>query len=94
MACKDISAEAFVRLVSGVDLRMSLQIVSANEALVAVVTLVLTISKVGLNMGLDILLSAKSSVTAGMQANPLAILGIRTRYVGGDFINANTCFGD
>lgn len=90
MSREDISAKAFVRLVSSVDLCMSFQIMSTHEALVTVITLVLAITKVSLDMGFDVLLSAKPSVTARVQANPLSIFGIRTINVGGDLINGDT----
>jgi hypothetical protein len=45
-----VATKTFIWFVSGVDLGVTLQVMSANEALVAMVTLILAITKVGLDV--------------------------------------------
>lgn len=85
-----VPAETLVRLVSGVNFGMSLEIVSTNKALIAVVTLVLAITKVSLNVRLDILLSSKPPLTSWVQADPFSVLGVWAIDVRGDFLQRDT----
>lgn len=81
MTGKNISTEAFVGLVACVNLGMAFEIVTTDKALAAVVTLVLAVTQVGLDVGLDVLLPAKPSLAARVETDPFAILGVRTRDV-------------
>jgi hypothetical protein len=45
-----VATETFIWLVSSVNLGVTLQVMSANEALVAMITLILAITEVGLDV--------------------------------------------
>lgn len=81
MTGEQVSTEAFVGLIARVDLGMAFEIVTTDKALAAVVALVLAVTQVGLDVGLDVLLPAKPSLAARVEADPFAILGVRTRDV-------------
>lgn len=90
MTGEHVSTETFVGLVSSMNLSMAFQIVATDEALVAMIAFELAVTQVGLDMGLDILLPAKPSFTAWMEADPFAILGVRARDVRSDLIDGDT----
>ena len=83
---KAVAARALVRLVTTVNLRVTLQIVLSNEALAAVVALELAIAKMGLDVGADVLLAAELLVAAIEETSPLAIAVILGANVALDFL--------
>ena len=89
MAGENVSTEALVGLVSRVNFGMAFEIVTTDEALAAVVALVLAVTQVGLDVGLDVLLPAKPSLAARVETDPFAILGVRTRDVRSDLIDGD-----
>ena len=66
MSGEHIAAETFIWFVTGVYLGVALKVVSADEAFIAVITLVLTISKVCLDMGLDVLFPSEPAFATGV----------------------------
>lgn len=89
-----IATKTFIWFVSSVNLGVTLQVMSTNEALVAMITLILAITKVGLDVGLDIFFSSEPPLAAGVKANPLSILRVRARDVGGDLIDGDPSLFD
>ena len=73
MPGEGVAAETRVWLGAGMDLGMSLQVVTSNEALVAVVAFELTITKMSLDVGLDVLLAAETLIAVFVFANPLVV---------------------
>lgn len=94
MSRKHIATEAFIRLVTSMYLRMTFQVVSSNETFIAMVTLILSVTKMRLDVRLNVFLSSKASVAAGVNANPFPVNGIRSGNVRCDFINGNPSLGD
>jgi hypothetical protein len=60
------------------DLSVSLEVVATNEALVAVIAFELTITKVGLNVRLNVLFAAETFVAILVSADPLVVRRLRT----------------
>lgn len=57
---------------------MALQVVLANEAFLAVRTLELSVSEMGLDVGFDVLLAPESLVAFWVQTNPLSVRCFRS----------------
>jgi hypothetical protein len=72
LSCEACATWALVRLVSGVDLRVALQVMLADKALATSVALELTISKVCLNVRSDVFSSSEDLAAALVKARPLA----------------------
>jgi hypothetical protein len=70
---KAIAAGALVGLVATVNLCVALQVVLSDEALAAVIALELAITKMGLDVGTDVLLAAELLVAPIEETGPLAI---------------------
>lgn len=68
-----VAAETWIRLGPSMDLRMALQVMATNEALLAVIASKLPISQVCLNMGFDVLFPAKLLAALFVSAHVLAI---------------------
>jgi hypothetical protein len=73
---------------------MSFEIMSANETFITMITFELTISEMSLNVRFDILFPAEPSIAAGMKTDPLPILRVWTRNVGGNFFDCDPCLRD
>lgn len=66
MSGEHITTEAFIWFVTGMYLGVALKVVSADEAFIAVITLVLAISKMCLDMGLDVLFPSEPAFATGV----------------------------
>lgn len=76
MTSEGVAAETWVWFRTCVNLGMSLEVVSSDEALLAVVAAELSVTKVRLNMRFYILLAAELLVAVIEFASPLLISGI------------------
>ena len=86
-----VAARTGVWLCAGVDLGMSLQVMAADEPLVAVVALELAVVKVSLHVGFDVLLPAETLVTIIELTDPLAVIRIRALDVLSNVIQGDVC---
>jgi hypothetical protein len=70
---KWVSTETRVRLAAGMYFGMAFQVVASNETFLAVVASELTIAKMGLDVGLDVLLPTELLIAILKFANPFVI---------------------
>jgi hypothetical protein len=89
LASEACTTRALVWLVPRVDLRMALQIVLSHEALSAAIALELAITKMCLDVGADVLSSAKHLPAILVKTRPLAGSGILLADVSQDFFRLN-----
>jgi hypothetical protein len=77
MAGEAVSASTWVWLDTAVDLGVALQVMLSDKALAAMGALKLTISQMGLHVGLDILLATETLITLWEEAHPLLVDRVR-----------------
>lgn len=68
-----VATEAGIWLGASMDLCMTFQVVTSNEALSAMIATELSITKMGLDMRLDVLFPAEALVAIFVLAHPLVI---------------------
>jgi hypothetical protein len=73
-----------------VDLCVALQVMLSDKALAASIALVLTIAKMSLNVGSDVLTTSEDFAATFIKAGPLASCGILLADVARDFFWCNT----
>lgn len=73
------------------DFCMTLEIVLANEAFLAVRALILAVTEMSLYMGLDILLSSETLLAVWIKTQPFTVNRIRTLDEGCNVIDRDTC---
>jgi hypothetical protein len=76
-------------LLACVCLEVALEVMASDEELVTNIALVRAVIEVGLNMGLDVFLAAKTAIATVIQTNILPILGVRARNVLGNLLTRN-----
>lgn len=74
MTGESVSTHAGICLSAGMDFSMSFEIVSSYEAFLAVVTSELSVTKMGLNVGLNVFFSAEALVAVFVLADPLSVI--------------------
>lgn len=92
MSSECVSAQARVGFGAGVDLGMSLQVVSSDEAFSAVIASELSVAKMGLYVRFDVLFTSKSLVAIFVFANPLVIHRIGSFNELGDIVEGDIGF--
>lgn len=78
VAGKRISTQTRMGFRAGMDFGVALEVVASDEALLAVITAELPVTKMGLYMGFDILFAAESLVASFIYAAPFVVNRIRT----------------
>ena len=78
MSGEAVSTLAWVWLDTAMNLGMALQVVLADETFLAMRTLELSVSKMGLYVRFDVFLTAESLVTFWVKTNPLSIRWVRS----------------
>lgn len=86
-----VAAKTSIGFGTGMNLGMSFQVVSSNEAFVAVIAFELSVTKVGLNMGFDVLFSAEPFVAVLELAYPLLVFWVRPFNVLCNIIESDVC---
>jgi hypothetical protein len=94
MAGKAIATKTRIRLNTTVDLCVTFKIMLADEAFLAVWTLILAITKMCLHMRLNVFLASKTLLALWKQTSPFLIGGIRAFDVTSDIINGNASVCD
>lgn len=93
MSRKLVAAVARVRLDSGVNLGVSLEIVLPNKALHAGRALVLAVVEMCLDVGLDVLFAAKLLAAVVEQTSPLAVCRLGSLDELGNLFDSDPCLG-
>lgn len=78
MSSKAIATFTRIRLDPTMNFRMSFEIMLTDEAFMAVRTLELAVSEMGLDMGFDVFFSAKSLLAFWEKTKPLVVHWVRS----------------